>query len=423
MRAAILLLAASRIVPVYGYVHGIDFQLVFEKGPTACLVLAPEPLFTILAVSDAYLGATSTTRQGIVGRALFDVFPDNPADPNPTGVSNLRASLERDIASGRTQTMAVQKYDIQRAGPAGEAFEERYWSPVNTPVVSAAGEVLYVVHSVEDVTDLVRLTEDTKSQHSELRALRQADAEHQKSLASIARKLQERVEFEQQLVGIVSHDLRNPISAILLTVDALAKRAGLDVSATQSVLRIQSAARRANRLVGDLLDFSRTRLGSGIPIQPRPVDLHQLTRGVLDEVEAAYPGRVLQMHREGNGCGAWDPERIAQVVENLVTNAIKYSPQESVVEVTTRAEVADWVTLRVHNTGTPISPERLTRIFEPLQRGAEDAASARQSLGLGLYIVKQIVEAHGGTICVESQAHTGTTFLARLPRMRTDRRR
>jgi PAS domain S-box-containing protein len=135
----------------------IDFQALFEAAPGLYLVLAPDPARTILAASEAYLHATMTTRRDILGRGLFDVFPDNPDDPEATGTRNLAASIARAIATRFADVMAVQKYDVRR--PDGD-FEERWWSPVNTPVVDEGGNVRYVIHRVEDVTELVRARQE-----------------------------------------------------------------------------------------------------------------------------------------------------------------------------------------------------------------------------------------------------------------------
>jgi hypothetical protein len=133
-----------------------DFQLLFEQCPGLHLVLAPNREFTIVAVTDAYLRAVMRSREALLGRGLFEALPDNPADPRATGVSNLRASLERVIATKAPDRMAVQKYDVQRPVDRGGSFEERYWSPINIPILSSTGELRYILHQVEDVTDLVR---------------------------------------------------------------------------------------------------------------------------------------------------------------------------------------------------------------------------------------------------------------------------
>lgn len=132
-----------------------DFRALFESAPGLYLVLAPD--LTIVAVSDAYLRATMTRRDEIVGRALFEVFPDNPDDPTATGTRNLRASLDRVRASRVPDAMEIQKYDIRRPDSEGGGFEERFWSPLNSPVTNAAGEIAYIIHRVEDATEFVRV--------------------------------------------------------------------------------------------------------------------------------------------------------------------------------------------------------------------------------------------------------------------------
>ncbi len=134
----------------------MNFQLLFEQCPGLHLVLAPNREFTIVAVTDAYLRAVMRSREALLERGLFEALPDNPADPQATGVSNLRASLERVIATKAPDRMAMQKYDVQRPADRGDGFEERYWSPINIPILSSTGELQYILHQVEDVTDLIR---------------------------------------------------------------------------------------------------------------------------------------------------------------------------------------------------------------------------------------------------------------------------
>ena len=134
-----------------------DFRALLEAAPNHYLVLSPDLM--IAAVSDAYCRATRTERDRIVGRPLFDVFPDNPDDPAATGVSNLRASLERVLQLRRPDAVAVQKYDIRRPESEGGGFEERYWAQLNVPVLNASGEVAWILHRAEDVTEITRLQE------------------------------------------------------------------------------------------------------------------------------------------------------------------------------------------------------------------------------------------------------------------------
>jgi PAS domain S-box-containing protein len=147
----------------------LDFRRLFQSAPGCYLVLAPD--LTIVAVTDAYLRATMTKREDILGRGVFQVFPDNPGDPAATGATNLRASVERVIANRQTDVMAVQKYDIRRPESDGGGFEERHWSPVNSPVLGPDGAVEYVVHAVEDVTDVVRLKRRASEHEEAVRAM------------------------------------------------------------------------------------------------------------------------------------------------------------------------------------------------------------------------------------------------------------
>src|SRR6185295_17503170 len=152
-----------------------DFQVLFESAPGLFLVLLPDaPRFTIVAVSDAYLRATMTQRQNILGHGVFDVFPDNPNDPATTGVAKVAASFCRVLQSREPDTMAVQKYDIRRPESAGGGFEERYWSPVNSPVfagaksaspIPASAPITHILHRVEDVTEFIRLKEAGSDQN------------------------------------------------------------------------------------------------------------------------------------------------------------------------------------------------------------------------------------------------------------------
>jgi PAS domain S-box-containing protein len=150
---------------------GPEYERAFNSAPGNYLLLAPD--FTIIGVTDSYLRATMTRRAEILGRGLFEVFPDNPDDPAADGVRNLRASLQRVLAQRKPDRMALQKYDIRRPPEEGGGFEERYWSPLNTPVFDPDGALRYIIHWVEDVTELVRLKESMRKQalmHEELHA-------------------------------------------------------------------------------------------------------------------------------------------------------------------------------------------------------------------------------------------------------------
>jgi PAS domain S-box-containing protein len=225
----------------------------------------------------------------------------------------------------------------------------------------------------------------------------------------------ERSELEQQLIGIVSHDLRNPLSTIHLAATALMRRTEeLDERTLRSVERIHAASQRASGLIRDLLDFTKARTAGGIAITPHLMDLHAHARRVVEEILAEFPARAVHFEQRGEAGGFWDPTRIAQLIENLVTNAFKYGSAEAPVVVRTLGGDR-WVRLEVHNRGTPIDPAILPHVFEPLRQGRRPDGTIG-GVGLGLYIVDHIVRAHGGTIDVHSTAADGTTFIVRLPR-------
>jgi signal transduction histidine kinase len=246
---------------------------------------------------------------------------------------------------------------------------------------------------------------------------RRAEQQHAQALVreELARKkVEERAEFEQQLIGIVSHDLRTPISAIALGAALLAKDPGLSARQSNLVARLVSSAGRASRMVRDLLDFTAVRVGNGLRMQPAVMDFHQLTRNIVSEVAMANPERQIQVRQTGDAEGHWDADRLAQLVTNLVTNALHYSPESSAVMVESHGDASS-VTLLVTNQGPPIPDEVLPRLFLPMQRGVEGLESRRRSVGLGLFIVDEIVRAHAGRVDVCSTVAC-TTFTVRLPR-------
>ncbi|WP_275900315.1 GAF domain-containing sensor histidine kinase [Pyxidicoccus trucidator] len=224
----------------------------------------------------------------------------------------------------------------------------------------------------------------------------------------------EAAQLREQLIGIVSHDLRNPLNAITLSTATLMRRTDLDDRARRGLSRILESADRANRLIRDLLDFTQARMGQALPVKFKPMDLQVLTQQVVDEVGLATPGRRFDLESTGDGRGSWDSDRIAQVLTNLLTNAVQYSPPGTPIRVKTEAE-AGQVVISVCNQGPPIPEHILPGLFEPMTRGA-DSGSELRSIGLGLYIVDQIVRAHSGRVEVESTREAGTTFRVRLPR-------
>jgi signal transduction histidine kinase len=217
--------------------------------------------------------------------------------------------------------------------------------------------------------------------------------------------------FERHVVGVVGHDLRNPLSAIV-TATKLLRRADPPSDPARLLGRISASAARVEEIIRALLDFANVRGGRGVPLRRRPHDLAEIAREVAEECTLAHPGRQVLCAGEGDCTGNWDAGRIAQLLTNLVSNALQHGPEDVPVHVRWEG-LGREVVLEVANAGRPIPPEIVPRLFEPFQRG-DDAR--RGGLGLGLFISRAIVAAHGGSIEVRSGEPGGTVFSVRLPR-------
>ena len=225
-------------------------------------------------------------------------------------------------------------------------------------------------------------------------------------------------ELRERLIGIVGHDLRTPLSTVAMAAGLMLKRGTLSQDDARATARIARTTERMAKIISELLDFTRARLGGGIPIHPQPIDLADVCAEVIAEVETAHPERTLRLHADGDARGAWDKERLAQVVSNLVGNAIQHGKSDGPIEVRLRAE-GDLVTLSVHNEGPAIAPDLLPSVFDPFRSHPRESAHRGEGLGLGLYICQEMVRAHGGDIAVQSSDATGTTFTVQLPRSAT----
>ena len=223
--------------------------------------------------------------------------------------------------------------------------------------------------------------------------------------------------LQEQLIAVVGHDLRSPLTAITTTAAALARRGGLDERQAVGLERIAGSAARMGAIIRDLLDLSVARSGRGLPVHREATDLAELARRAVQEAEAGGAEGRLSLRSQGDSRVDADPVRLGQVLANLMDNALQHGAG-SPVEVTVDGRPAE-VLLQVHNGGPPIEPDLLPHVFEPFRRGevrAAEGGGRSASIGLGLFIVWEIMRAHGGTVAVRSSAAEGTTFEARLPR-------
>jgi PAS domain S-box-containing protein len=223
----------------------------------------------------------------------------------------------------------------------------------------------------------------------------------------------EREAFRERFIGILGHDLRSPLQGILGSAGQLKHRL-VSEEDRRSAGRISSSAKRMSRMIDELLDLTRGRMGGGIPVHPRPTDAAQTCQQVVEETRAAWPARNILLEVQGDVTGQFDPDRLAQLLSNLTVNALVHGAPDRPVLVSAAAK-GERVALEVHNEGSPIPESDRELIFDPFRIGAGGAPTG---LGLGLYIAREIARAHGGELEVESSAERGTTFRAVLPRSR-----
>ena len=253
---------------------------------------------------------------------------------------------------------------------------------------------------IEDLEDVTRFNE----------AIDQAIAE------SIARYTHQIDQSKELFLAVLGHDLRSPLGAIITSSRFILDTQDVGEPSFTLMTRVASSARRMNQLVSDLLEFTRTRFGEGIPIERVDADIGVIVRDVADEVGASHPGSVLEIETSGELGGRWDADRLTQALTNLVANAVQHGAPGSPVSISARG-LPGAVELSVHNIGRPIPPAEIPGLFEAMKvPAADDRRDRRHHLGLGLYIVDQIIGGHGGAIDVESDERSGTTFTVHLPR-------
>ena len=305
-----------------------------------------------------------------------DAEPDSDA-PDTAAQSHGAARAE----SGFTVQQMVSEYRALRATVT------RLW-------IEAAGDL-----TRRDLDDLVRFNE----------AIDQALAE------STSRFDQDLTHSKEMFLAMLGHDLRTPLGAIIGSAHIMVNTKDLPEIALKRAFLILNSGQRMNALVGDLLDFTRSRLGHGIPLNRTDIDIARVCRHTVEEIAALHPQRVLNFDASGQLRGQWDVARITQAFSNVIGNAVQHGSGTTPINVVIRGS-ADDVVLAVQNRGPVIPASELDRIFDPMHRIEGDRPVApRENLGLGLYITERIVAAHGGTIGVESSDEQGTTFTIRLP--------
>jgi signal transduction histidine kinase len=304
----------------------------------------------------------------------------------PTSDATKRTAAEKHgkgrAESGFTIDQMVAEYRALRASV------KRLWT-------KEQGEV-----TPTDLEDLIRFDE----------AIDQSLAE------SVTRFTQDLDSSKEMFLAILGHDLRTPIGAVLTSARFMLETKELVEPHLTLTSRIVSSTTRMNQMVGALLDFTRSRLGGGIPIAPASMNMGKAVHDVVSEMSAAHPGRKIEVDARGALKGNWDCARISQVLSNLIGNALEHGSDRTSVTVAVQGDEKE-VTVAVHNRGAPILEDQLDGIFNAMKRqGMAGSDGQSANLGLGLYIADQIVQAHKGRIEVESSEDLGTTFTVHLPR-------
>ncbi|PPK66824.1 ATP-binding protein [Actinokineospora auranticolor] len=387
----------------------MDFALLFAATPSPYLVLGPD--LVIVEVNPAYLAATATKREELLGKHLFTAFPDNPELVGADGVRNLRRSLETVLATGLPDTMPLQRYDIP-VGPGGE-FVERHWSPVNTPLIGADGAIAYILHRVEDVTELVVGRTGDEHLRASLERMRVDLFVRSRELKAANDRLAEagaalRAEHlaKDRFFAAVSHELRNCLGALRAAAEVLS----LDVGEHPALAVLERQVDGLNRMTGDLLDAGRVLTGA-LRVDRLPVRMRDLVRAGVAAVELG--GRAVAVTLPDSPVRVLgDQVRLDQVLRNLLANAVRHSPVDTAIAVSLATRPGEAV-LEVSDTGAGFDPATAESLFEAFTR----APGARGSgLGLGLLVVRGVVALHGGAVTAHSDGPgTGARFRVTLP--------
>jgi signal transduction histidine kinase/ActR/RegA family two-component response regulator len=432
-----------------------DFRRLFEAAPALFLVLDSD--LRIIAASDAYLSATKTEREQIMGHGIFDIFPDNPGDPEATGVANLRASLRRVTLQLVPDSMAVQKYDIRKLEAEGGGFEARYWSPRNVPVLEG-GRLACIIHSVEDVTEFIRLkqrggeqekvADEMRSKAARMEAevfqraqeIQEANRQLRELHAQLEKRVEERTEELQKAEGRlaqvqkleavgrlaagISHDFNNLLTVVVGYSELLLAGLPENSPMTDELVAIRQAGERGAALTGQLLAFSRQQV-----IAPRVLDLNAVVQGLRlmlsrilgEDIETTM---VLQPRLASVRA---DPGHIEQVLMNLIVNARDAMPRGGRLTISTSDVIIEehseddpspvppgqYVLFAVSDNGVGMDRETQARAFEPFFTTKPQGKGS----GLGLATVFGIVRQAGGFVWIYSELGVGTTIKIYLPRV------
>jgi PAS domain S-box-containing protein len=341
---------------------------LIDNSPVGISLFDRERRF--VRVNPVVARTTGVPAQDHIGRRISEILPAAPGQ--------TETKIARVVETGETivDEEVIAEVPTIPGGP-------RTWQVSLFPVARQAGRVNVVGLLSRDIT-----------------ARKRGELERAENLR-----------FAEQFMGVLAHDLRNPLAAIRMAADKVRRRTQ-ESSDLKALDRILSSSARMERMIGQLLELTRSRLGGGIAISRTRGDLSQAVLAIVDELRLAYPDRQIDCDISPAVTGEWDFDRLARVVSNLVGNALVHGDPHAPVSVHVRVS-GSCVRLDVHNVGPPIPETDVNAIFDPYHRRQSDRN--QEGLGLGLFITKQIILAHGGTISVTSTPEDGTTFSVSLP--------
>ncbi|HWI19637.1 MAG TPA: ATP-binding protein [Vicinamibacterales bacterium] len=378
----------------------LDFRLLLERSPEVRCVLSPD--FRILALSDAYARVSMRERDSLIGQVIYEAFPDNPDDPGSDGVNKLRASLEQVRNEKREHRMPVVRYDIRLQEAQGGAFAERYWSPVNTPVLDDDGGLLCILHTAVDITGVVTLKRDSDAAFAQ---------EHDRLVQSNIALEASNEELEAFCYS-VAHDLRAPLRGIQGFSQALLEEyaAVVGEKGQSYLMRVSAGATRMSNLIDDLLTLSRI---SRATLSRSSVDLSALARAVAADVERLHGRSVRLLIADGLVANA-DARLLQIVFENLLGNAWKFTANTAAPQVEVGAtREGEGLTCYVRDNGAGFDEAYATKLFAPFQRMHSEKDFP--GTGIGLATVQRVVRRHGGRVWARAAVDRGATIFFTLP--------